>query len=387
MSPHTAALHARSRHVLRIGLRLFLTLLVVLGAVAAGAVGWQTLAARAAAVEGPAPAPPTTVATDTIRMQDSHAAERRVAGQFEPRQETALGFEVPGSVAKVLVREGDVVADGQVLARLDTRLLQAERAQQVAARDGLVAQAELARRTDARRAELRDRGFATDQDVDATSLDLLRLEAGIAEIDARLAAIDVRIEKSAILAPFAGRIGRRDLDTGAVVAAGVPVLTLLQAGQARFRAGLPPDLAETLPPGTEIVVETRDGPLPARLSHLAPDLDPATRTRAAYFDVETTPPPARSTGTLVLVSEERARGAWVPTSALRAGPRGTWQILVVDEDGRIGVEAAEIVHAAEGRAYIRGTFGDGATYLTGGTTRVVPGEPVRVVASAVGAGR
>ncbi len=371
---------------LRAVLRISITFTVVAGAVLAVILAREVLASQRAEAAGPPAAPRTAVATGRIEMREAYAVTRRFAGEFEPPQTTMLGFELGGSVAAVLVEEGDPVAEGQPLARLDTRLLSAERDRLVAARRGLAAQAELARRTNVRQAELRRRGFASDQALDDSSLTLSRLEAGIAEADAGIDGIDVRLTKAEIVAPYAGRIGARLMDAGAVAAPGAPVVALLEDGPALFEVGLDPDLAARLTAQTRMVVEADDAPHAARLVRLSPQLDPATRTRTAFLAVAGGAlPPAGSTGEVVLVQEVPGVGAWVPVSALRPGPGGSWQLLTVaGAPPRIAVEAAEIVHAAGERAYVRGTFPAGAAYVTEGAHRVVPGETVRLLDAAPG---
>jgi multidrug efflux pump subunit AcrA (membrane-fusion protein) len=99
------------------------------------------------------------------------------------------------------------VSRGEVIARLDTRLLEAERARLSASRAALAAQVELARRTDARQQTLLAEGHVTQQRVDESSLLLAQLEAALAEVDAGIAAVDVRLSKAVLRAPFDGRIG------------------------------------------------------------------------------------------------------------------------------------------------------------------------------------
>ena len=322
--------------------------------------------------------PRTTVALATLRQTDSVTLARRFTGQFEAAQETALGFEQSGTLAEVLVREGDTVAQGDILARLDTRLLTADRARLAASRAALAAQAELARRTNERQARLLSDGHVAQQRVDETSLQLAGLEASLAEIDAALAATDIRLDKAAIRAPFAGRIGTRRLDAGAVVAPGAPVVTLLEDAPARFRVALDPALANRLDIGAAVRIETQDGSLPATLADLSPELDAATRARIAVFDLapDTKAPPSRTSGDVILSDTRPDRGAWVPVSALRQGPRGAWTLLTLAEDATVRTEAAEILHLDGNRAYIRGTFEDGTRYIPAGPHRVVPGETV-----------
>lgn len=370
------------RRVLSRAGRLALTLAVAGAAIGAVTAGYGLLSARASEAIGPDPAPRTTIATERIEVVDEITVVRRFTGQFEAAQEVALAFEEGGTIAEITVREGDRVSRGTVIARLDTRLLQAERARLVASRAALSAQAELARRTNERQATLLSEGHVTQQRVDETSLRLVELEAALAEADAGIAAIDVRLSKSEARAPFDGRIGARLLDPGAVAGAGAPVVTLLEDGPARFRVAIDPDLASALDLGSPVSIIARGRIVDARLAELSPELDAATRSRVAFFDLApgVEAPPARSTGEVHLRETRVATGAWVPIASLWQGPRGSWTILVADPEpdgtARIGTEAVEVIHLDGDRAFVRGSFENGARLLPGGTHRVVPGETV-----------
>jgi RND family efflux transporter MFP subunit len=326
--------------------RLTLTLAVIAGAIAAGTAGYGILAARTSDAIGPEPAPLTSVSPQALEIVGELTVNRRFTGQFEAAQDVALGFEEGGTIAEVLVREGDRVARGTVIARLDTRLLQAERARLDASRDALAAQAELARRTNARQVTLLAEGHVTQQRVDETSLHLAQLEAALVEAEAGIATIDVRLSKAEARAPFDGRIGARLLDAGAVAGPGEAVVTFLEDAPARFRVAIDPDLAATLVPGEDVQVMSGGRRLDARLAELSPELDAATRSRVAFFDLApgAEAPPARTTGEVLLPDTRSATGAWVPVAALWQGPRGSWTILIAEPgDGGAAMIATEAV--------------------------------------------
>ncbi|MFD0860230.1 efflux RND transporter periplasmic adaptor subunit [Roseovarius aquimarinus] len=364
------------RPVAKVSGRVLLTGIVLCVAAALLIGGRGLLAARAEAVETPDAAPASPVAVARIVMEDGHEIMRRFSGQIEARQRTGLSFEQAGTIAEVLVREGEAVTAGQVVARLDTRLPEAERDRLLAMRESMAAQVELARRTNERQAELRTRGFASDQRVDDTGLTLARLEAERTSIDAALAANEIVLAKAELRAPFAGTILTRTLDAGAIAAPGAPVVTLTEAAPPRFHVGLDPALAARLAPGQKAVIDVSGSRLGGVLAGLAPSLDPVTRSRMAFFEIEAGDmPPDGSTGELLIAERVADAGAWVPLSALRQGPKGTWSLLTV-RDGTVGIEAAEILHLDADRAYVQGTFEDGAVYLPTGTHRVVPGQAV-----------
>lgn len=367
----------RALPMLRAVLSTFLT-----AALAAGLVlgGTSLIASRAATRAEPEAAPPITVATQPLVRSEGYTITRGFVGQVEPRQQTALGFETAGALAAVLVDEGNRVARGDVIARLDTRSLMAERAARVAARDALVAQLELAELTTRRQSALEDRGFAATQRLDEARLRAAELRARIAEADATLDGIDIALDKAVMHAPFDGEIGARSADEGKPLGVGSPVVTLLETEAPQMRVGLPPALAAGLSPGMRVVAEIGGDAYDAVLTQIRPDLDPVTRTQGALFTLETDTgqaPTFGQTGRIRLEQTVAESGAWVPLGALRAGPNGSWTILILAADNRVAAEAVELLHADGTRAFVRGGFDNGARLIAAGPHRLTPGQKAR----------
>ncbi|MEM7695538.1 MAG: efflux RND transporter periplasmic adaptor subunit [Pseudomonadota bacterium] len=357
-----------------------LTLLVIAGAAGAVVAGRGLLAERAATAAVPAPTAPTVVAVQTLTLTDGYQVERRFAGQIEPAQTTRLSFEFGGALKTLAADEGDRVAAGDIIATLDTRLLDAEGQALDAQRAALEAQAELARRTNARQETLQQRGFASVQARDNASLGLAELTARIAEVDARRVAITVRQDKAVLRAPFDAVVSKRHVDNGSTLAPAAPVLTLVKAAAPQFRVGLPAEMVAKLEKGAKGTVRFGARAVPVTRAAVLPAVDPATRTRTVLFDVPAGDMPAfGETGDLILTARVAERGAFVPLSALSDGPRGLWRLLTVVDRAQgptVVPEMANILFVQGERAYVAGTFEDGARVIEDGTHRVVPGERV-----------
>ena len=367
------------------GVRGFATLSATVGviALAAGAVwiGSATLATRAASVDAPPAAPVTTVTGLRVSPSDQMIVTRRFYGQIEAAQTVSLGFEQGGRLNVLTVDEGDRVKAGQVIARLDTRILMTERARLVASRDALAAQAELSRRTTARQSQLRDRGFASDQAVDNVALGLTAISAQMAEVDAAISQVEVRLSQTRLLAPFDGTVGARHVDPGAILGVGTAVLDIRQEAAPVFRVGIDPKLAGTLT--DQPVAITLDGTeYNATFIGFRPDLDAQTRTRTALFTLQTDDPVYLASGTLTLETRLQQTGYAIPLRALRDGVRGLWTVLVLDpeNDGFATARAAavEVLQIEGDTAYVRGTLTAEALIVPDGTHRLVPGERVKL---------
>ncbi|QBF32302.1 efflux RND transporter periplasmic adaptor subunit [Thalassococcus sp. S3] len=347
--------------------------------VAAGAVvtiGTQELQARADLAK------PTTVAdlipvrVQPIRYEEGYTIPRRYVGELETAQSTDIAFEFSGLVADVLVDEGDRVARGDIIARLDTALLETEIARLDASRDALNAQLAFADLSVQRRQALQERGFTSTEAYDQARFNSAELTARIAETSAAIRNTEIQIEKATLYAPFDGQIAARQADQGSTVSPGQTIATLLETSRPRVRVGLP--LSVQLDPGADVEVKIAGQAYQATLLSMRPDVDSQTRTQTALFDLPESV--MAQVGQTVSVSFDRhidAMGAWVPVEALREGAKGLWTVMMLDDSDVLRPAAVEVLHAEAERAYVRGSFQEGAALVERGAHRLTPGQTVR----------
>lgn len=351
---------------------------LVLGILGGVGAGVAALNARAGVGSAAVPPPPPPVLTLGIEESPGHAEARRFAGRLEPARETALGFERAGLVSEILVAEGEPVAAGEVVARLDTALIANEQVRLAAARDGQETRVELARLTYERQQGLTDRA-TSGQRRDETRLAVAEARAALAETEAALAGLAIDLAKSELRAPFAGRVAARHADEGAVLDAGAPVLALLETDRPRARIGLAPETAASLVVGETYALQHDGTAHPARLAALRPDLDPGTRTATAIFELEGAPDlPFGAVMTFESEAWIPGPGFWIPVSALVEGGRGYWTVYTLTPDATLGREAVTVVGLRGGEAFVQGSLRDGDRIVRDGTHRVRPGQDVLV---------
>lgn len=360
-------------------------------AVGAIALGTGLIELRALAVSPAPSAPLTTVEVQPVVIEDGYFVERNYIGRVEAARETRLAFERPGTVMAIDVAEGQAIVAGDTIARLDMRTLEAQRVEQMAARRAAASEAELAKLTLERRAALQDRGFSSTQELDRARLTLEQLEARIAQIDAALVAIDVNLNKSVLRAPYDGIVGERMIDEGTAIASGSPVINILEKADAHARIGLTPEQAATLSRNKAYDIEVAGQLYKARFLKIRPDLQPETRTVDVVFELLGQSHSSYGQVAALRLNERvDERGAWLELSALKEGERGTWTVLLAEpvaqtDTATLVKDAVEILHIANGKAFVRGALEDGMKLLVAGTHKVAAGEKVRVLEhSAIG---
>jgi HlyD family secretion protein len=220
-------------------------------------------------------------------------------GRIEATQ-IDVATKLPGRVSEVLVREGDFVDPGQVIARMDTATLDAELRQAeaqlaqakngVATANAVVAQREsefdLAQNNLKRSEELVARGFISAQKLDADRSGMLSAKAALvasqsrvieseSAVRAAVAAtqrIRTELDDSVLKAPRAGRVQYRLAEPGEVLGAGGKVVSLLDLADVYMTVFLPETTAGKLAIGAEARIVLDAAPqyvIPATVSFVA----------------------------------------------------------------------------------------------------------------------
>ncbi|MBK5537850.1 HlyD family efflux transporter periplasmic adaptor subunit [Pseudomonas sp. TH05] len=214
--------------------------------------------------------------------------------------EVQIASKIPGRLAEVRVNEGDKVLQGQLLARMDTRTLEAQRTQAEAevlrARENFAAaeanvqlrQSELllANQEFKRSQELFKRGFASQQIIDqqqarlntgnaavlAARSQVAAVQAAIGAAQAQVAQLTSEIDDSSLRAPIDGIIQLRLAEPGEVLGAGGRVLLLIDPNDQYMNLYLPASVTGRLTVGSDariLLDALPDQPLPAKITFVA----------------------------------------------------------------------------------------------------------------------
>lgn len=373
------------RRILKQGLRwgaMAATTIAFVGLMAAGITGLHRMANATAPVTPSAPVP---VRAEAISAVSGYRIQEHFVGRLEPARRTRLAFEQSGIVTEILVDEGNTVKAGDRIARLDTAKLDAERSMLTARRRQLEAQLGLGELTLKRKKRLMASGHETVERHDQARFAVAGLKAAIENIDASLKSIDVDIAKSVLLAPFAGRVGERMIDEGAVVSPNMAVVDLLEADRRQVRIGLSVEASAKLMHERTYMLTGNGRTYSARLVAIRPDLSSSTRTVTAVFDVRMAAGlPFGEVMELALDRFVTEQGFWVPLTALHEGVKGLWTVYTLkssDNASTVQRQVVEVLHTERAKAFVRGTLRDGAMLVLDGTNRIVPGQQVALASS------
>jgi len=221
-----------------------------------------TLGAAACAERGePTPEPKVVaVAGETLTLAATTVDDLKpVAATVTTRDMAEARARIGGTLSALLVREGDYVRKGQVIAQVSDPRLDLETAAYEAQAAAAAAEAVRAEADLARVQTLYDKGFYAKARLDQATAAAKAARGQVDAAQARRAASAELGAQGAILAPSAGRVLNAPAPAGSVVAAGQSVATLT-SGQPLLRLEMPEGQARALKVGDRLPVASDDLP-------------------------------------------------------------------------------------------------------------------------------
>lgn len=198
-----------------------------------------------------------------------------------------LAAGIAGPLARVLVRAGDAVAAGDIVAEVDARLLRpdlrraeaalmgAEAEQRRAATAARQAASRHARRAAAPEVVSREELAAAAIEAESTAADEEAARARVAERRADVERLRREVASAVVRAPFGGLVAQRLLDPGAMVTAGTPIVRLVSSEGGLVRFAVPVDALRRLAVGDRVRVRIDALEVIAEVGRIAPEIDVA----------------------------------------------------------------------------------------------------------------
>ncbi len=245
-------------------------------------------------------------------------------GTVEAKVVVNVASKITGRIVEVSADQGDMVTQGQVLARLDTSELAAQHRQ---ARATLA----LAEKNAARFKALAAKELVSRQEAEQYETAFLLAREAVVASQSRLA-------DATIVAPEDGLVIRRLLEPGATVTAGVPIFLLADHRTVWVKANVDESQLKGLAPGQPALITLRSAPgekIPGQVARLGRESDRVTEE--LEVDVDFAQPRAEfrlGEQAEVLITAGARRGVLaLPRAALafREGRRGVWRL----EKGRL----------------------------------------------------
>lgn len=311
---------------------------------------------------------------------------RRFPATIAAHRQAALSFRVPGTLEALPVREGQVLEQGQLVARLD------------ASDYRIAVEDRQAKFDNARRNYERGQELVEDGNISRREFD--RLEAAFRSARAALAQARNNLDYTELRAPFPGRIARRLVENFEEVQAKQAIAELQDTDELdviialpesvvrSVRAGRPEtvgstDAIETQAADVLAMVSFDDHPeisFGLQLSEVATRADPDTQTFRVTFSM---PQPQAFTVLPGMTAEveldftglmEQGGGTWVPVRAVQADDRLRGRVWVLDEESMtVHSREVEVGRLSGDMIEVRGGLRGGEEIVAAGAPYVMEG--------------
>lgn len=247
--------------------------------------------------------------------------EIRLTASVTANQDVQVAAQESGAIQSILVDKGTHVSKGQGIAKIDDAILSAQV-------DQARAQADLAQQTWDRRKRL--------YEEDQVGSEIAYLEAKFAaeQTAANLKALEERLARTTIRAPFEGVLDQRMIEVGTMVAPGQVVGRVVDLDPVKVVAGVPERYANDVHTGADVDVTFdvfQGQTFKAKIGYVGATVDPRNRT----FPIEVVVP--------------NAKGAIKPEmiANVSVARRELTDAVVVPQDALVRVENGYVVFVAE----------------------------------------
>ena len=341
----------------------------------------------------PPPPPPPAVSFITVAEQPV-TLTNELPGRTTAFETSEIRPQVNGLIEARLFTEGDRVAKGQALYRIDSQPYQAQVASATAAlaraRAAIASSAALARRY----GELVKINAIARQDVENAQTTAAQSRADVAAQQAALRSAQIDLSRTTIRAPISGRVGRSTFTTGALVTAAQasPLATIQRLDP--IYVDIQQSAADLLTLRRQILAGqvSRNGD--ARVRLLLDDgsaYGPEGKLRFADVSVDETtgsqviralfpnPQGLLLPGMFVraqLIEGTQARGMLVPQRAVGRDERGAATVMVVGPDNKVSPRVLQTSRTIGDSWLVTGGLRPGDRVIVAGGGNLRPGMAV-----------
>lgn len=330
------------------------------------------------------------VKTAEVQQQDVPVWIRGI-GQVKPWQSVEISAQTNGILEEILVREGQLVKKGELLARIDDRAVKAALEQSEAQLAVVKVQLNVALRDLERYKNLRQDQAVSAQMYEQQDAAVQQLQAELQSLTASINAQQVELSYTRLLSPVDGQVGIRNIDAGNYVTTGsqslfsivqlAPISVEIALPQARLSElqQLMQQIRQQQPVPVQAFIQDR-GALLAEgqmtvLDNRVISGTGTVRVKADFANAENKLWPGQSV-VIALQSQIISQALTVPSKAIQQGPSGAFVWL--NQQGKAQTVAVDVLLKERDYAVVSGLVA-GQSVVIDGQSRLRAGTALDVI--------
>lgn len=256
----------------------------------------------------------------SVVVQAASDTETTFVGSIAARYETNLGFTIFGMLAERPVKLGERIEKGQLVAAIDTTVLESTMRQEEANLANARAQLETAEASRKRQVALLSSRASSQATLDSAQQSAVSARANVTQAEANLRKAQDQLDNARIYAEFPGVVTATGAEQGELVAAGQTVVTVARTDVREAVIDVREDSVSGLAIGDAFQIALQQSPsiqVSGQIREIAPQADAVTRTRRVRI-LLTDPPESFRLGATITAKSVQGRVGRIriPASAI-----------------------------------------------------------------------
>ncbi len=294
-----------------------------------------------------------------------------IQGRVVAEESVPVTAKIPGTLTRILVKNGDYVRKGQLLAQLDDDLLLKNMAE-------LEVQLKTAQDIYERQKSLWEQKIGTE-------VQFIQARTNKEALEQRMAFLKEQWQQTRIYAPINGTVDVVVLKVGQAISPGIPLCQIVNLGQLKVSGDVPESYAASVRRGLPVQIHFPDlnKEVPSRITYVSPSISATNRT----FVVEAALPGyseqyrANMIAVLKIVDYENPQAIVLPVNLIYQESSGENYVLTAEKNGEANVATARRTMVNVGRSYngmveILSGLKAGDWVITSGVQNLTGGELV-----------
>lgn len=302
------------------------------------------------------------------------------SGDIAAWETASAGPESMGlTIRRVLVREGDYVKKGQVLATFSGTTIRAQAAQAQAGLEEARAAAADARANAVRMKKLVETGFMSTVQYNQYQTAAETAQARVAAAQAVVQQQRIRLGHTTLRAPVAGTISHSGAVAGTLTSAGQNLFTIIRDGRLEWRAQVTAEQLTQINPGTKVAI-TLPGNVhtTGTVRTTSPTVDARTRNATVYVDLPSDSPARMGMFASGSFATESVDVLTLPQTAI-VFRDGFSHLVEVQQDNTVRIIRIETGGQQDAAVSVSGDVRADARYVLRGGAFLNNGDTVRVI--------
>lgn len=257
-----------------------------------------------------------------------------VTGTLRPIESIDIRARLEGDVSNVIVREGQYVHAGALLASFEAIEMQSAAQSAVADRSSAQTDMQTAVWNLEQTQELFKAGAVPERDVRAAQQSVSSARARLAAAESRLRTAANTSRDTRVIAPASGTIEKRFVERGEHLSRGAQMFTLVRNDVLELAAAVPEKRASVIRSGQPVEFNANGMNFTGHVARVSSTIDPASRAVTVYVQVPNGTGALKggtfATGTVV--ARRIANAVVIPSAAVKQGSEGkTLVYRIVDK--------------------------------------------------------